>query len=190
MQRFCVPAHHLLPCLTLVPGLSLSLTGRPGKEQCGRGRVAVLHLGHLARPWRAKGKGGPHGTQWGLLGLSSPSFSVPIWQPRSTWTGKETAGSRKSSQKSPQGLELPHLQRALSASLPPSLFLPACLSCSPACPCGPPSRAHPFTLWFSFMHLFCLFPSAALVLVLPRAAVLHNSRGRPTHRCSLSQAFF
>lgn len=151
-------------CLTFLssPLPELQLEVREGAEWEGKG--------HLEPPrWalESRGQGGPRKTRWGLLGLSSRSFSLPICR---------TA----------------HLQWALSAPQPP-LHLLVALSASL---CSPFSPAHPLTLWVSFTHPFCLYPfclshfCGSLAFVLPGAAVLHNSRGHPFHRCSLSLGLF
>lgn len=91
--------------------------------------------------------------------------------------------------KAHQGLEL---HWALSVPQPPSHLLVA----PSACLYSPFSPAHPFTLWVSFTHPFCLYPFCLfhfhgfLLFVLPGAAALHNSRGRPFHRSSLSRGLF
>lgn len=84
-----------------------------------------------------------------------------------------------------QGLELLHLQYSVCLSVPLPPLYP--LVASSACLCGPPSHAHPLTLWISHAPIWSV---SLLVFVLPRAAVLHNSRGRPFHRCALSLGLF
>lgn len=77
--------------------------------------AALLGLGGQRARGGLRGPGG-------LLGSSSPSFSVPVCGPRNTWTGMETAGSRKSPQKSPAG------PRAATSAVPPAtVALSACL---------------------------------------------------------------
>lgn len=95
------------------------------------GRITLVSLGDLMRPWRAKGSlrntVGPHGTQQLIFLL--------MCKPRSNLTGKETAGSRKSSQKIHQGLEV-RICRQCSVC-PAATFAPlgcyVCLSASLTC---------------------------------------------------------
>lgn len=110
------------------------------------GRVTLVSLGDLMRPWRAKGSlwttMGPHGTQ-------QPIFLL-MRKPRSNLTGKETAGGRKSSQKMHQGLGV-RICRQCSVCPAATCSPPGCCVCLSAshlsaCRCGSPSSAHSFTL--------------------------------------------
>lgn len=106
----------------------------------------------------------------GPLGAQSPSFSVPVCGPRNTWTGMETAGSRRSPQKSLPG------PRAGTSAVPLCHCRSVCLS---ACLC---LLIH-LSLWPSLSSFHSLGLFQASVLSVP----FHSSRVCPAQGSCAAQ---